>query len=58
MGESLGWDSDAFIAASHTTTPQGTPYANLCIGCDRLHEEKLGPVIRELRERRRARRAA
>ena len=58
MGESLGWDSDAFIAASHTTTPQGTPYAKLCIGCDRLHEEKLGPVIRELRERRRARRAA
>jgi len=52
MGESLGWSADDFVAASHTTTPQGAPYANLCIGCDRFHEEKLGPLIRGLRTQR------
>ncbi|ABS63617.1 hypothetical protein Plav_2003 [Parvibaculum lavamentivorans DS-1] len=54
MGESLGWSSEAFHAAAHTTTPQGKPYANLCIGCDRFHEERLGPVIAAIREKRRA----
>ena len=52
MGESMGWDEEQFRVASHTTTPQGKPYANLCIGCDRFHEEMLGPVIREMREKR------
>ncbi len=52
MGESMGWDEEQFRTASHTITPQGHPYANLCIGCDRFHEEMLGPVIREMREKR------
>lgn len=52
MGTSMGWTDEDFIAASYTTTPQGKPYANLCIGCDRFHERELGPVIRDLRERR------
>jgi len=52
MGESMGWNEEAFRTASHTTTPKGEPYANLCIGCDRFHEEKLGSVIRAMRERR------
>jgi MoaA/NifB/PqqE/SkfB family radical SAM enzyme len=53
MGESMGWTETRMRAESHTTTPQGLPYANPCIGCDRFHEEMLGPVIRELREARR-----
>lgn len=52
MGESMGWPEDTFRAASHTLTPKGEPYANLCIGCDRFHEEVLGPVVQEMRERR------
>ncbi|PKQ09261.1 MAG: hypothetical protein CVT73_03565 [Alphaproteobacteria bacterium HGW-Alphaproteobacteria-12] len=54
MGESMGWSEASFRAASHTTTPQGRPYANLCIGCDRFHEEMLGPVVAEMRKKRRA----
>jgi len=38
-------------------TPQGEPYRNLCIGCDRFHEEVLGAVLASARERRRAMRA-
>jgi hypothetical protein len=41
MGMSLGWSEAVFLAKSHTVTPQGRPYANLCIGCDRFHEEVL-----------------
>jgi predicted Fe-S protein YdhL (DUF1289 family) len=43
-----------FIEKSHTTDPKGRPYANLCIGCDRFHEEVLGARIAAARERRRA----
>jgi len=35
-------------------TPNGTPYQNLCIGCDRFHEQLLGPVLAAARARRRA----
>ncbi|MCF8470211.1 MAG: SPASM domain-containing protein [Parvibaculum sp.] len=58
MGESMGWSEESFHAASHTTTPQGRPYANLCIGCDRFHEEMLGPVVAGMRQKRRARMGA
>lgn len=57
MGETLGWDADTFRARSHTLTPQGKPFANLCIGCDAFHEEVLGPVIDEVRAKRLAARA-
>ena len=53
MGESMGWNETRMRAESRTATPQGVPYANPCIGCDRFHEEMLGPVIRDIRERRR-----
>ena len=49
MGESLGWSEDRFRAASQTTTPQGKPYANLCIGCDAFHEQVLGPRLAAVR---------
>jgi hypothetical protein len=53
MGLEYGWSEDDFIARSATTTPRGAPYRNLCIGCDRFHEEVLGPILDEARARRR-----
>ncbi|MFO1397686.1 MAG: SPASM domain-containing protein [Burkholderiales bacterium] len=58
MGLAYGWDEARFLAASRTQRPDGTPYQNLCIGCDRFHEALLGPVLAAARERRRARRGA
>ncbi|MCP1336789.1 radical SAM/SPASM domain-containing protein [Futiania mangrovi] len=58
MGLAHGWDMGRFLEESETVTPGGRPYRNLCIGCDRFHEKVLGPVIRDLREKRRARRMA
>lgn len=57
MGAAYGWSEERFIAESHTVTPQGRPYANLCIGCDRFHESVLGPVIEAARKRRAAHRS-
>jgi hypothetical protein len=54
MGLAHGWDEAQFVAQSATTTPDGTPYRNLCIGCDRFHEQFLGPVLEAARARRRA----
>ena len=56
MGIAYGWDEAAFLAASQTLTPQGRLYRNLCIGCDRFHEQVLGPVIEAARLRRRVER--
>jgi len=55
-----GGDLPPFEAGAHVTveTPSGKRYGNLCIGCDRFHEQVLGPVIAELRQRRLAQRAA
>jgi hypothetical protein len=52
MGLAYGWSEATFVEASRTATPQGRPYQNLCIGCDRFHEAVLGPVIDEARRRR------
>ncbi len=52
MGEALGWDVARFVSESRTVTPQGQPYENLCIGCDRFHEKVLAPRIAAARERR------
>ena len=54
MGLAHGWDVDTFLARSQTRTPGGLPYQNLCIGCDRFHEEVLGPRLLQLREQRQA----
>ena len=53
MGLGHGWDEATFVARSATVTPAGKPYANLCIGCDRFHEEVLGPILEAARDRRR-----
>ena len=58
MGLAYGGSIENFLARSRTRTPGGKPYANLCIGCDAFHQEKLGPVIARARERRRAARTA
>ncbi|MDE2369877.1 MAG: radical SAM/SPASM domain-containing protein [Burkholderiales bacterium] len=63
MGLSEGWDEARFIEASSTTLPDGRPYENLCIGCDRFHREHLGPLLaaakaKRLAERQRAARAS
>jgi hypothetical protein len=52
MGLAHGWSEEQFNAQSLTTTPDGTPYQNLCIGCDRFHEQVLGPVLAAARARR------
>src|SRR5437764_4568898 len=58
MGLSSGWGEAAVIAKSRTLTPGGQIYRNLCIGCDRFHEEVLAPVLEEARARRRPMREA
>ena len=58
MGLAYGWSEAQFTAECHTVTPQGQPYANLCIGCDRFHAAVLGPVIEAARLRRAAVRGA
>ncbi len=56
MGLAPGLSMESFLAACAVVTPGGRAYRNLCIGCDRFHEDVLGPVVRDLRDRRRARR--
>ena len=56
MGLAHGWSEARFLEASRTTSPDGKPYQNLCIGCDRFHEEVLGKVLDGLYRERRARR--
>lgn len=58
MGLAYGRDIGGFYEACTTVTPKGEPYRNLCIGCDRFHEEILAPVIGEMRSRRLALRQA
>jgi hypothetical protein len=58
MGIAYGWSEAKFLDASRTLTPQGARYQNLCIGCDRFHRERLGPVIEAARVRRMAARRA
>ncbi|HAB19690.1 MAG TPA: radical SAM/SPASM domain-containing protein [Verrucomicrobiota bacterium] len=52
MGLQHGWGVEQFYERSRTTTPLGKPYQNLCIGCDRFHEEILAPALAELRRER------
>jgi hypothetical protein len=58
MGIADGWSVERFIVESATTTPDGRRYRNLCIGCDRFHEEAMGERIAAARARRTAKRAA
>lgn len=42
MGINHGWSVEKFYEASATTLPSGKIYRNLCIGCDKFHDEVLG----------------
>jgi Iron-sulfur cluster-binding domain len=50
MGITRGWTVEEFVTKSTLRLPSGRLYQNLCVGCDRFHEEVLIP---ELRSRRR-----
>ncbi len=56
MGLESGWSEAKFLEESRTTSPDGRAYQNLCIGCDRFHEEVLGEVLDERFRERRAKR--
>jgi Iron-sulfur cluster-binding domain len=58
MGLAYGWDLDRFLSHCEITTPKGRHYRNLCIGCDRFHEQILAPIIARIRDERRAKRRA
>ncbi len=58
MGIRDGWGVEDFLVKSVTATPAGRRYQNLCIGCDRFHEEVLAPRITAARDRRRRERVA
>jgi len=49
---------DEFVALCRVTDPAGRSFANPCIGCDRIHERFLGPVLDGIREKRRRGRPA
>ena len=44
MGITHGWTEDKFIAKSKMVLPSGRTYENLCVGCDRFHDEVLSSV--------------
>ncbi|MEJ5359121.1 MAG: radical SAM protein [Desulfobacterales bacterium] len=56
MGLSFGIDPPAFAELSRTVDPAGRPYRNRCIGCDRIHEEHIAPLLARLRRSRKRRR--
>jgi hypothetical protein len=41
MGLQHGWTEEEFRRRSRTVKPDGSAYANLCIGCDAFHREVL-----------------
>jgi hypothetical protein len=41
MGIASGWSVEKFLEKSKMILPSGRVYQNLCIGCDRFHEEVL-----------------
>ncbi len=45
MGISHGWSVEKFYKASEMVLPSGCTYQNLCIGCDKFHDEMLSPLI-------------
>lgn len=47
MGITHGWSVEKFIEASTIRLPSGEIYQNLCLGCDRFHEEVLIPLVRD-----------
>lgn len=57
MGLHDGWSREAFAERSKRVDGAGRAVANMCLGCDRYFEERLGEELRRLRETRLARRS-
>ena len=47
MGISHGWSVEKFYEKSKVVFPSGRVYQNLCIGCDRFHDEVLSAKPQE-----------
>jgi len=45
MGITHGWTVEKFIESSTVRLPTGKVYQNLCLGCDRFHEEVIIPSL-------------
>lgn len=56
MGAFAGWSEEQFIEAGKTKTPDGSDYQNLCISCDRFHQEVLSKILDARYRARRAQR--
>jgi len=56
MGFTHGVGLKEFIELSRITDPKGRIFLNPCIGCDRMHERFLGPVLDRLKQERQKRR--
>ncbi|MGF1462858.1 MAG: SPASM domain-containing protein [Maricaulaceae bacterium] len=56
MGLQDGWSRETYKAQSETIDPKGRTYANVCIGCDAYFEQHLGPVVKDIRAQRLAKR--
>jgi hypothetical protein len=50
MGITHGWTVEKFIEASKVKLSSGKIYQNLCLGCDRFHQEVLIPSIKNQQE--------
>lgn len=48
MGIAHGWSVDRFLEESQIRLPSGRIYRNLCIGCDRFHDQVLAPQLVQL----------
>jgi sulfatase maturation enzyme AslB (radical SAM superfamily) len=46
MGIGAGWSVEKFLEKSKMILPSGKRYENLCIGCDKFHEEVIVPLLR------------
>jgi hypothetical protein len=49
MGLIHGVGVSEFVELCRVTDPKGRAYVNRCIGCDRIHERFLGPVLHRMR---------
>ncbi|MBY0423344.1 MAG: SPASM domain-containing protein, partial [Parvularculaceae bacterium] len=58
MGLADGWSREDFRARANTVDGKGRHVENMCFGCDRFFEEKLGADLARLREARLSARAA
>ena len=46
MGIRHGWTVEKFLEKCETVLPSGRVYRNLCVGCDRFHDEVLAPLVK------------